>query len=149
MCIIDRQFYFILEDTIVAYDIKILDYDNQEKAKFGWKSNTTELFFKRHVFNISIATENGTIIQQKENLSKKEVEISGLLQYTNYTFIIQSKNKYTYSKPLQLKFLTYGENIVFFYSSIYLFTFFVTVSDYKLIIYRIKGTIKRNIKIKN
>ena len=141
--------FFILEDTIIAYDIKFLDYDNHGKAKFNWKSNITGLFLKQHVFNISIATENGTIIQQKENLSKKEVEFSGLLQYTNYTFIIQSKNKYTYSKPLQLKFLTYGENIVFFYLSICLFTFFVTVSDYKLIIYRIKGTIKRNIKIKN
>ena len=76
------KMFFILEDTIIAYDIKFLDYDNHGKAKFNWKSNITGLFLKQHVFNISIATENGTIIQQKENLTKKEVEFSGLLQYT-------------------------------------------------------------------
>ena len=102
----------ILEDTNVTYDITFLDYDNFGNATFSWKSNTTGLFLKEHVFNISIVTTNGTIAQQVHNIKNEKVECSGLEQYTNYTFIIQSKNKYTYSKqPIEFKFLTYGENL--------------------------------------
>ena len=102
----------ISEDRNIVLNVSFLDYNNVGKAKFSWKTNTTGLFLKEHVFNISILSTNGTIIQQKHNIKIKEVECSGLDQYTNYTFIIQSKNKYTYSaKPLEFKFLTYGENI--------------------------------------
>ena len=90
-----------------------MDYDNHGKAKFGWKSNTTGVFLKKHVFNISIIIENGTIVQRKENLKNEEVEFLGLEQNTNYTFIIQSKNKYTYSKPLEFEILAFGEILSF------------------------------------
>ena len=93
--------------------MKLLGYDNNAEAKFGWKSNTTGLFLKKHVFNISIVAVNGSIIHQKENLRNREAEVSGLEKLTNYTFIIQSKNKYTYSKKIEHKFLTYGKNFKF------------------------------------
>ena len=64
--------FFILEDTIIVYDIKLLNYDNHGKAKFGWKSNISGVFLKEHVFNISIIKENGTIAHQKNNLKNKD-----------------------------------------------------------------------------
>ena len=105
------NFCIIIEDRNVVFNFTLLDFDNLGNAIFNWKSNTTGLFLKEHVFNISIVTTNGTIAQQKDNIKNKEVECSGLHQYTNYTFVIQSKNKYTYSKPLEFKFLTYGKII--------------------------------------
>ena len=108
------NFFNIIENRNVAYNVTLLDFDNLGKATFRWKSNTTGLFLKEYVFNISIVTTNGTIAKQKQNLSNDEVEFSGFDQYSNYTFIIQSKNKYTYSKPLEYKFMTYGENIYYF-----------------------------------
>ena len=99
----------ILEDRNVAYNVTLLDYDNFGKATFSWNSNTTGLFLKDHVFNISIVTTNGTIVQQIHNIKNKEFECSALEKYTNFTFTIQSKNKYTFSNPLQYKFMTYGE----------------------------------------
>ena len=105
-----------------------MGYDNNAEAKFGWKSNTTGLFLKKHVFNISIVAENGSIIHQKENLTNREAEVSGLEKLTNYTFIIQSKNKYTYSKKFEHKFLTYGNTYGisnFIYLFIYFFLFFI------------------------
>ena len=104
-----KNMFVFLENTIIAYDIKLLDYDNLGKANFGWKSNISGVFLKEHLFNISIITENGTIVQQKNNLKNKEVEFLGLDKNSNYTFIIQSKNKYTYSKPLEFKILAFGE----------------------------------------
>ena len=105
------NFFIIIENRNVAYNVTLLDFDNLGKATFRWKRNTTGLFLKEHVFNISIVATNGTIVKQKHNIKNKEFECLGLHQYTNYTFIIQSKNKYAYSKSLEFKFLTYGKNI--------------------------------------
>ena len=111
-----------LEDTIIAYDIKLLEYDNLGKAKFSWKSNTTGVFLKEHVFNVSIIIENDTIVQQKNNLQNKEVSFLGLDKNSNYTFIIQSKNKYSYSKRLEFKILAFGETPSYYVDQQFLYS---------------------------
>ena len=108
------NFCIIIEDRNVAYNVTLLDFDNLGNAIIGWKCNTTGLFLKEHVFNISIVTTNGTIVRQEKNLGNAEVEFLGLDQYSNYTFIIQSKNKYTYSKKLTFKVLAHGKNTYYF-----------------------------------
>ena len=95
-----------------------MNFDNHGKATFSWKSNTTDLFLTDHVFNITIITPNGTIVQQQHNIQSKEVECPGLEQYTNYTFTIQSKNKYTYAlESIEHQFKTYG--VVYVFSNLY------------------------------
>ena len=97
-------------------------YKDRSTITFSWKSNTTGLYLKQLFYNITIySQDDGSIVQQLDAFDKESIDanVSAFRQFTNYTLVIQSRNKYTYSlQTTSITFLRKGKSICDLYTTI-------------------------------
>ena len=93
--------------------IESTGYQDNQTIAFSWSTNTTNLIASKTLFyNVSIMSEDGVIVQQISDIDEEKVDldVSDLDQLTNYTLVIQSRNKYTFSKETtDFTFFTLGK----------------------------------------
>ena len=88
--------------------------DWSSTVTFTWQSNTTGLYLQQLFYNITVySQDDDLIIQQLDAFDNESIDVSGLTQFKkNYTLVLQSRNKYTYSlETTSITFLVKGKLI--------------------------------------
>ena len=109
-----KTFFTFSEYPHPAFNLTMA-YKNRSTITFTWQSNTTGLYLKQLFYNITIySQDDDSIIQQRDAFDKESIYISGLSQLNNYTVVLQSRNKYTYSlQTTNTTFLRKGKSICY------------------------------------